>query len=74
MDSRAGLDTSEKISVAPRGNRSTTVHPVASSRRIKLTTFVMELYVFSELVEAINTRPGDGVTCWPRGSLLSMGR
>lgn len=74
MDSRDGLDNSKKMSVAPRGNRSTTVHPVASSRRMKVMTFVMEFYVFSELVEAIKQGPGDGIAYRPQGSLLSMTR
>lgn len=61
-----GLDTKEKISVAPPGNLSTTVHPVASSRRMKVMTFVMEFYLFSELVEVFKQFPGDGITCRPQ--------
>ena len=61
-----GLDTSEKVSVAPSGNRSTTVHPVASWRRIKVMTFVMEFYLFSKLVELFKQGPGDGITWRPQ--------
>jgi len=70
MGFRTGLDTSEKIYVAPSGNRSTTVHPVASSRRIKVMTFVMEFYLFYELVEVFEHGRGDGITCRPQRSLL----